>query len=75
MLVCIVLHNICIEKRGSISQKFDLPYGRFDNTRKSPEVLRRILKMMSSRCYVDSFKGATIPRNNLCDYLWNKNEL
>ena len=52
VLACIVLHNICIEKGDSISRKLDLSYDKNDNTRKSPEVLRRILKMMSSKSYV-----------------------
>ena len=31
--------------------------------------------MVSGTCYVDISKGATILRNNICDYLWNKKEL
>ena len=75
ILACIVLHNICIEKRGSISRKLDLPYDKNDNTRKSPEELRRILKMVSSESYLDTSKGAAILRNNICDYLWSKKKL
>ena len=66
VLACIVLHNICIEKGDSISRKLDLSYDKNDNTRKSPEELRRILKIVSSKSSV---------RNNICDYLWNKKEL
>ena len=75
VLACIVLHNICIEKGDSISRKLDLSYDKNDNTRKSPEELRRILKKVSSKSYVDTSKGAAIVRNNICEYLWNKKEL
>ena len=75
ILACIVLHNICIEKRGSISRKLDLPYDKNDNTRKSPEELKRILKMVSSESYLDTSKGAAILRNNICDYLRSKKKL
>ena len=75
ILACIVLHNICIEKGDSISRKLDLSYDKNDNTRKSPEELRRILKMVSSKSYLDTSKGAAILRNNICDYLWSKKEL
>ena len=74
LLACIVLHNICIEKRNSTSHKLDLPYDKNGNTRKSPKELR-IVKMVSSICYLDTSKGAIIQRNNICDYLWNKSEL
>ena len=75
VLACIVLHNICIEKGDSISRKLDLSYDKNDNTRNSPEELRRILKMVSSKSDVDTSKGAAIVRNNIFDYLWNKKEL
>ena len=75
ILACIVLHNICIEKVDSISRKLDLSYDKNDNTRKSPEELRRILKMVSSKSYLDTSKGAAILRNNICDYLRSKKEL
>ena len=75
ILACIVLHNICIEKRGSISRKLDLPYDKNDNTRKSPEELRRILKMVSSKSFLYTSKGAAKLINNICDYLWSKEEL
>ena len=65
----IVLHNICIENEDSISRKLDLSYDKNDNTRKSPEELRKILKMVSSKSYLDTSKGAAILRNNICDYL------
>ena len=55
--------------------RLDLPHDKNDNTRKCLEELRRILKMVSIRCYVDISEGAVIPRNNICDYLWNKKEL
>ena len=75
VLACIVLHNICIEKGDSSSLKLNLSYVKNDNARKSPEELRRILRIVSSKCYVDTSKGAAILRNNICDYLWNKKEL
>ena len=75
ILACIVLHNICTEKGDSIRRKLDLSYDKNDNTRKSPEELRRILKMVSSKSYLDTSKGAAILRNNICDYLWSKKEL
>ena len=46
-----------------------------NNTRKSPEELRKVLKMVSSKSYLDTSKGAVILRNNICDYLWSKKEL
>ena len=73
ILACIVLHNIGIEKEDSINRKFDLSYDKNDNTRKSPEELRRrILKMVSTKSYLDTSKDAAILRNNICDYLWSK---
>ena len=72
VLACIVLHNICIEKGDNISRKLNLLYDVNDNTIKSPEELKRILKMVSSKCYVDTSKGAAILRNNICHCLWNK---
>ena len=75
ILACIVLHNICIEKGDSISRKLDLPYDKNDNTRKSPEELRRILKMVSSKSFLYTSKGAAKLINNICDYLWSKEEL
>ena len=75
VLACIALHNICIKKGDSITRKLDLSYDKSDNTRKSPKELRRILKIVSSKCYVDTSKGAAIARNNIYDYLWNKKEL
>ena len=73
ILACIALHNIGIEKEDSINRKFDLSYDKNDNTRKSPEELRRrILKMVSSKSYLDTSKGAAILRDNICDYLWSK---
>ena len=75
ILACTVLHNICIEKGDSISRKLDLSYDKNNNTRKSPEELRRILKMVSSKSHLDTSKGAAILRNNICDYFWSKKEL
>ena len=75
ILASIVLHNICIEKEDSISRKLDVSYDKNHNTRKSPEELRRILKMVSSKSYLDTSKGAAILRNNICDYFWSKKEL
>ena len=72
---CFVLHNVCIEKLFSINLKLDLPCDQNGNTTKSLEELMRILKMVSSKCYVDTSKNAAIPRNYICDYLWNKKEL
>ena len=46
-----------------------------NNTRKSPEELRKVLKMVSSKSYLDTSKGAVILRNNICNYLWSKKEL
>ena len=70
-----MLQNTCIEKGDSISRQLDLSYDENGNIRKSPEKLRRILKMASSQSYVDTSKGTAILRNNICDYLWNKKEL
>ena len=75
ILVCIVLHNIFIGKGDGISHKLDFSYDKNDNARKSPEELRKILKMVSSKSYLDTSKGAEILRNNICDYLCRKKEL
>ena len=75
VLVCIVLDNICVEKGDIIGRKLDLPYAKNDNTRNSPEELRTILEIVSSRCYLDTPKDAAILRKNISDYLRNKKEL
>ena len=75
VLACIVLHNIYIEKENNISHKLNLSYDKNDNKRKRPEELRRIFYMVPSRCYVDTSKDAAKLRKDICDYLWNKNEL
>ena len=54
VLACILLHNICIEKEDSISRKLDLSYVKNGNARNSPEELRKILRMLSSKFYVDT---------------------
>ena len=58
-----------MEKGDNISRKLDLPYDKNGNTRKSPEELRRILQMVSNKCYEDTSKGAAIMRNDICYYL------
>ena len=75
VLVCLALDKICVEKRYIIGRKLDSPYDKNDSTRNSPEELKTILEMVSSRCYLDTSKGAAIPRKNISDYLWNKKEL
>ena len=66
ILACILLHNICIEKETSISLKLGMSYDK--------EELRKTLKMVSSKCYVDASKGAAILTNNICDFFSNKKE-
>ena len=73
-LACILLCNICTENGDSISHKLGLQYGKRANPRKSLQELRN-LKMVSARCYVDTYKGAAVLRNNICNYFRNKNEL
>ena len=65
----------CVENGDRISRKLDLPYDKNDNTRNPPEELRRILKMVSSKSFLYTSKGAAKLINNICDYLWSKEEL
>ena len=45
ILACILLRNICTEKETSISLALSVSYDK--------EELRKTLKMVSSKCYVD----------------------
>ena len=73
VLACIALHNICIKKGNTISFKLDLTYDE-NNSKKSSEELKRILKMVSGRGHIDNSKGAAFLRNCICDFLWGKEQ-
>ena len=75
VLVCVALDNICVEKGYIAGRKFDSPYYKNGSARNSPEELKTILEVVSSRCFLDTSKGGAIPRKNISDYLWNKKEL
>ena len=75
VLVCAALDNICVEKGYIAGRKFNSPYDKNGSARNSPEELKTILEMVSSRCFLDTSKGGAIPRKNISDYLWNKKEL
>ena len=57
VLVCVALDNICVEKGYIAGRKFDSPYYKNGSARNSPEELKTILEMVSSRCYLDTSKG------------------
>ena len=76
VLACIVLHNICIEKKKDcINLSLDLTFDENNNKRKSSEDIRRNFKMVSALNTADTFKGgAASLRNYICEYLWFKKQ-
>ena len=56
VLACIVLYNICIEKKGRINHSLDLTFDENKNKRKSSEDIRRNLKMVSGLNTADTSK-------------------
>ena len=74
VLACIVLHNICIEKTYRINHNLGLTFDENNNKRKSFEVIRRNLKMVSGLNTADTSKGGASLRNDICEYLWFKKQ-
>ena len=73
-LACIVLHNICIDRRDSVSRKMDLSLDPVTGERRSREVIRNLLQMNRCRAVRDTCHQANLIRNCLADQLWNEKE-
>ena len=69
ILACIVLHNICIEKRDLITQNLDIIYDSVINRKRSSEKLRDVLHMVTGAYTVENSKGAQSVRKALSDYI------
>ena len=72
VLDCIVLHNICIEKK--FNHSLDLTFNENNNKSKSSEDNRKNLKMVSGLNTGDTFKGGASFRNDICGCLWFKKQ-
>ena len=72
MLDCVVLHNICIEKK--FNHSLDLTFNENNNKSKSSEDNRENLKVVSGLTKGDTFKAGASFRNDICGCLWFKKQ-
>ena len=73
-LACMVLHNICIAKGDTISNKLDLTIDPHTNERQHREVIRDLLQMTACKKIKDSNAQAGRIGDALTDKLWREKE-
>ena len=73
VLDCIVLHNMCIEKKIASTTAWISLLTKITK-QKSSEDIRRNLKMVSGLNTADTSKGGAALINNTCEYLWFKKQ-
>ena len=69
-LVCIVLHNICINRGKTISRELDLTLDPVTNQRRDRNRITELLQMTSCEKIRDSSKEANAVRDALADKLF-----
>ena len=67
---CIVLHNICIDRGGTISKQLDLTLDPVTNQRRDKNQVRELLQMTSCERIRDASKQANAIRDALADKLF-----
>ena len=73
-LVCMVLHNVCINQGDSISRKLDLTIDPDNQERRNRDEIRKLLQMRECRSVRDITSEASKVRNALCEKLWLEKE-
>lgn len=73
-LACVVLHNVCIERKDTLSNQLDLTVDPATNDRRDREVIRRILNMRSCKRVPDNSRQAARIRDALTQKLWKEKE-
>jgi hypothetical protein len=70
------LHNVCIERGDTISQKLDLTTDPLTQQRRDPEVVRRLLDMRACKSTTDTkcSPAAKNVRNIIANKLWAEKE-
>ena len=71
--VCVVLHNLCVDKEGIISRKFDLSYDHVTNKRRDRAELKDLLNLTNSRLgNYDAGRGEDVKvREAITKALWD----
>ena len=69
-LACMVLHNICIDRKDSIPKKLDLSIDPSTNEKRDSTKVRELLQMRACRRIKDSLVEAGRIRSALVEKLW-----
>ena len=73
-LACIVLHNICIERRETLSRQLDATIDPATNQRRPRDVIRRLLNMTNCQPIRDNCRQASRIREVLTQKLWREKQ-
>ena len=76
-LVCVVLHNICIERGDLVPRKFDLTLDHASNKRLSPDEVRNVLVLQNTnqkKFEINKKSKAEKVRNVLTAKMWKGKE-
>lgn len=73
-LACIVLHNVCLDRGDTISQKLDLTRDPSTGELRDRATIRRLLQMRNCPKIRDTCPQATRIRNVLVEKFWRERE-
>ena len=73
-LACMVLHNVCLDRKDSIPKKLDLSVDPGTNEKRDSAKVRELLQMRACRQIKDSSVEAGKIRNALVEKLWLERE-
>ena len=73
-LACIVLHNVCLDRGDTISQKLDLTRDPSTGELRDRATIRRLLQMRNCPKIRDTCPQATRIRNALVEKFWREQE-
>ena len=73
-LVCIVLHNVCIDQRETISRQLDLTYEHGTGERRDRATINNLLQMNQCAPLRDSCQQANIILNCVAEKLWREKD-
>ena len=73
-LACIVLHNVCLDRGNTISQKLDLTRDPYTGELRGRATIRRLLQMRNRPKIRDTCPHATRIQNALVETFWREQE-
>lgn len=73
-LACMVLHNVCIARKDTVTTKCDLSIDPKTNGKRDRETVRELLDMTSCQKVKDTSSEAGKIRDALADKLWLEKE-